>query len=118
MGRVVRFADNMCLVADFATGPSIVTSDPMPMGDSDRLTCHLNVNAMFNGVIAYRVEGSNDGVNFAPTGPTDNSNVLGLKPLAAQVYPVAFIRVVFTLTAGAPGVAAAMFDLHVLIDHA
>jgi hypothetical protein len=104
------------MVANFPT-PSVVTSDPIPMGDSDRLTCHLNVNAIFNGTIVYQCEGSNDGVNFAPTGPTDNANAPGLKPLAAQVYPVAFIRFVFTLNATAAGITAAMFDLHVLTDH-
>jgi hypothetical protein len=87
------------------------------MGDSDRLTCHLNVDAIFNGTIAYQCQVSNDGVNFANAGPSDNASATGLKVASPVTTTAAYIRFAFTFTSSA-GISAAMFDLHVLMDHA
>ena len=119
MGQVIAFANNQVIVAGPGTTSTILT-DPVPMNDSDQLTCHLNVDYIFSvggSGLVYTAHVSMDGSTWIPCGVTDSANAIGTKILGPTTVPAAFVRFELKYTAGAV-VGAVGFDLHVMIDHA
>lgn len=118
---VIAFANNQVIAANMGTTSTIYT-DPVPLNNNDRATCHLFVEYIFNAAgsgVAYQAQVSNDGVNWADaSGITDNSTIVTNtpKPIVGAVNG-AFLRFKLMFTAGG-GIGMCNFDLHVMLDHA
>ena len=113
---VVAFFNNQVMVAP-ESGSRDIYSDPVPLNDNDRATCHLQTEYFVNGAtLVYLAQVSNDGTTWADTTLSDSSSAAGLRAETGAVNG-AFLRFKITFTAGGSGVGACCFDLHVLLDH-
>lgn len=116
---LVAFANNQVIVAPTVDSVSIYT-DPVPMGDFDRVSAMLNCHYLFpSGTVTYEAEVSNDGTNWAATALTDFAT--GATPTPRlKVEPVngGFIRFKFTFANSGAVTGGVCFDLHVQLDHA
>ena len=116
---VIAFANNQVIAAN--SGTSTIYTDPVPLNDNDRATCHLMVEYIFNASgsgVVYQAQVSNDGVNWVDaSGVTDNSTTVTSTPEAiVGTVNGAFLR--FKITFTASGIGMCNFDLHVMLDHA
>jgi hypothetical protein len=118
MSRVIAFADNQVIVAADG-GTTTIYTDPVPLGDDDRGTAQFQVEYIFNSAtphLVYLAQVSLDGTNWVDTALTDDASAAGVSALTEELHG-AFVRFKFSLTAASSVVAAACFDLHVLLDH-
>ncbi|NDP42772.1 MAG: hypothetical protein GZ089_08670 [Aromatoleum sp.] len=117
---IIAFANNQVMVANNSI-TTIIYTDPVPMGKNDRLTCHINVEYMFNSAapgLKYVGEFSLNGSDWLPNlSVSDSVNAPVQKSLAPVISPAAFVRFRFEFTPGAAVVGAVNFDLHVDLDH-
>lgn len=119
------FADNQPMTAIAGT-PSVIYTDPLPLGSADRVTTHFLVHYLWasggttpGGTIDFVGEVSNDGVNWVDSASVGSAS--GAVPTIPDTQPVygAFIRYRFTLTVDSDGQLAGVgFDLHAVLDHA
>lgn len=123
---VVAFANNQMLSTVQGTTITVHT-DPVPLGNSDRLSAMLNVHAVpkANGVatvtLTYTAQLSNDGgQNYVDSGTvTGSATMAGVTQVVGTVN-AALVRFKYTLaiTGGAAGeYGGVCFDLHVNFDH-
>ena len=119
---VIAFANNQVIAANNVATNTIFT-DPVPLNDNDRATCHLMVEYIFNagaGGVAYQGQVSNDGVNWVDvSGLSDSATAATPTGPQAVVHAVngAFLRFKLSFQASAAAVGACCFDLHVMLDH-
>jgi len=124
---VVVFAKNQTLVAIGSGVTTETFTDPVPMGDSDRLAAILNVHSLVKtggttGTLVYRAQVSNDGgQSFAPISAVEDSAAMAGVTRKVGAVHGALLRFQLQLAlAGGSGtdVLACCFDLHVEMDHA
>ena len=121
---VVAFANNQTLVLVGTAGTTIST-DPVPMGNNDRLSCISNVHSLgqTGGAVqvVYTAQVSNDGgQTWISTTITDTLNVVGGRRFVglANGALVRFLFVISNPTGGGTDVSFMTFDLHVNMVHA
>ena len=121
------FAKNQTLVC-FGTGPVTVYSDPVPLGESDRLSSISNIHDIdTNSVLGapqlvYTAQLSNDGGQNYVNSATVTATLLaaGASKVVGAVN-AALLRFQFALSnpsAGGTDVSAVCFDLHVDFEKA
>ena len=124
---VVVFANNQTLVT-VQGSPTTVYTDPVTLGNNDRLSAILNVHSIVKGgllttvTLDYVAQVSNDGgqTYINSTSVTDSVTATGAAQKVGTVNG-ALVRFKYTLTAtgGTNGdFAGCCFDLHVNFDHA
>lgn len=123
---VVVFAKNLTLVAIGSGVATTVHSDPVPLGDFDRLSAILNVHSLVktggtSGTLTYTAQVSNDGgQNYLAVAAVEDSSVGTGTTRKTGAANGALLRFKFNLVlAGgtATDVLACCFDLHVNMDH-
>ena len=115
---VIAFANNQVIVTAQSATNTIYT-DPVPLNDNDRASCHLLIEYLINagaGGVTYLAQVSNDGTNWADTSTTDTTTAVGLRVLVGSING-AFLRFKISYQAGGSGIGACCFDLHVMLDH-
>ena len=124
---IVAGANNQALSSK-DEDPSIITTDPIPVGDANYIQCTFNVPVLFTELatptLSYKVQGGNDGQNWYDIGgftdsATSPTTSTGPKEKGAEVT-CAFVRVEFTLSGSGGstvGITSANFDLHANFIH-
>jgi hypothetical protein len=122
---LIAFANNQTLVSVGSTTTTIFT-DPVPLGNNDRLTAMLNVHSLVKtggttGTLSYTAQVSNDGgQNYVDSASVvDSVTGTGVEQVVGTVN-AALVRFKFSLllSGGASSdVLACCFDLHVNMDH-
>jgi hypothetical protein len=123
---VVVFANNQTLVTVQGAATTVFT-DPVPLGDNDRLSAMLDVHSIVKGgmvttgTLAYVAQVSNDGgQNYVDsTTVLDSTTATGVRQVVGTVNG-ALLRFKYTFTAAggnAGDFAGCCFDLHVNMDH-
>jgi hypothetical protein len=123
----IVFAKNQTLVC-FGANPTVVYSDPVPLGRHDRLACICTVHSIDKNTgggtpqMVYTAQASNDGGQTykSPTAVTDTVSATGSTQKVGAVN-AALVRFQFLFQnteASSTDVAAICFDLHVVLDHA
>ena len=123
---VAVFANNQTLVCVQGTD-AIVYTDPVSLGDNDRLSAMLNVHSLVSGggvttrTLTITAQVSNDGgQNYvASSVVTDTTAAIGIRQVVGTVNG-ALVRFMFRFgaTGGSSGdFAGCCFDLHVNMDH-
>ena len=116
--EIVAFANNQALSAKDAE-PSVIWTDPHPVGDANYIQVAFNVPVLFseagNPTLSYQMQGSNDGQSwFDISSFTDSTGgpLTDPKPKGGDVT-CAFVRVEISLSADAGnGITSGNFDLH------
>ena len=122
--RYLVVAANQTMVADGTGTPVIVTTDPITLGDADRVSVVFNVHSVFGAsmgfTLAFFSEISNDGSSWVQGGGVSFSTSTAPPiPIPANgLVRAAFLRFRFVFTASGTGEGAACFDMHARIDHA
>ena len=120
---VIAFANNQTLVL-IGAGTTTVYTDPVPLGNSDRLTAVSNVHAIGatagSFAVAVLAQVSNDGgQSWFDTALSQNLTLVELQQ-SIEVVNGELIRFRYQLSNGAGGATVSFitFDLHVRLDHA
>jgi hypothetical protein len=122
---LIAFADNLTLVAIGTGVATTVYTDPVPLGNNDRLTGMLNVHSLVKtagtATLTYTAQVSNDGgQNYVDsTTVTDSTTAVGVLQKVGTINgALVRFKYGFIITGGAAGdVASVCFDLHVNLDH-
>ena len=123
---VVVFANNQTLVTVQGT-QTIIYTDPVPLGNNDRLSVMLDTHSIVKGgdittgTLTYLAQVSNDGgQNYVDSSTvTDQTTTTGVRQIVGTING-ALVRFKFTYVAsgGTNGAFAGVcFDLHVNMDH-
>lgn len=116
---IVAFANNQVIVAEAGT-PSVITTDPVPMNDSNNAAAIPSIHYLYGGTtrsLTYKAQLSNDGVVWVDsTSVTDSLNATGVGALKEGECRAAFIRFEFSFSVTGSGQGAVCFDLHVRLD--
>lgn len=122
--RYLVVAANQTMVADGTGTPVIVTTDPITLGDADRVSVVFTVHSVFGAstgfTLAFFSEISNDGTSWVTGGGVSfsTSTAPPIPVPANGLVRAAFLRFRFEFSASGTGEGAACFDMHARIDHA
>ena len=118
---LVVFADNLTLVAD-AGNTCTITTDPVAIGGNNRATAVTNVHSIFNAGtngLSWQMQISMDGQTWVNQGtvlPATTGTGATLSNPATVTGVYARLRISFE--ASVAGEAAAVLDVHAMIDRA
>lgn len=121
--RIVVVAKDLTMVAADIGAPVVVWTDPIALGDADRVSVVFLVHSVFGGstgfTLAFWSEISNDRAHWFQSGVNFSTNSAPVIPVPASgLVRAAFLRFRFELTVTGTGEGSACFDLHARLDHA